>query len=228
MPPIRDGTSFIQTVGRHEKEKMKQATYILMIFFLNSCGNSEIINNGTDTKQIMELTAKVDSVLFLENFKRDNKYEPISLNYNGKPILSPGEKVQNLDSTLSFRYDPNGKYWDNFNLIKDHLSLDDNLSIELTEGSINGILFFSSDQIENQIFNISGNWTIGKEITQRNEDEIIKQITERLFPILTDKLKFQEDWKFINEKENYTEYFSVNPPKENGFWWTMDYEVKMK
>ena len=61
-----------------------------------------------------------------------------------------------------------------------------------------------------------------------NEDGIIKQITERLFPILTDKLKFQEDWKFINEKENYNEYFSVNPPKENGFWWTMDYEVKMK
>ena len=199
-----------------------------MIFYLNSCSNSGIVNNGTDTKQVMELTAKVDSVLISENFKRDDKYEPISLYYNGKPILSPGERVQNLASTLSFRYDPNGKYWDNFNLIKDHLSLDDNLSIELTEGSINGILFFSSDQIENQIFNISGNWTIDKEITQKNEDEIIERITERLFPILTDKLKFQEDWKFINEKENYTEYFSVNPPKENGFWWIMDYEVKMK
>ena len=74
---------------------MKQAIYILMIFFLNSCGYSEIVNNGTDTKQIMELTAKVDSVLISENFKKDNKYEPISLNYNGKPILSPGDKVQN-------------------------------------------------------------------------------------------------------------------------------------
>lgn len=187
-----------------------------------------MINNDADTKQITELTIKVDSVLISENFEREKKYEPISLNYNGKPILSPGEKIQNLDSTFSFRYDPNGKYWDKFNLIKDYLSLDDNLSIELTQGSINGILFFSYDQIENQIFNISGNWTIDAEITQKSEGEIIEQITERLFPILKDKLKFREGWKFINEKENYIEYFLVNPPKENGFWWTMNYEVKMK
>lgn len=186
---------------------MKQGIYVLIIMLLNSCGNSEMVNDGV--KSSSELAAKVDSILKLEHFRREATYEPLSLSYKGKPILNLGQKVENLDSTLSFRHDPNGKYWD-INLVKDHLSVDDNLSIELKQGSINGILFFSSDQIENQIFRLSGYWTIGTELTENNKDEIIKQITEKLFPILKDKLQFESGWSFENKEENYVEHSFFN------------------
>ena len=186
------------------------------------CGNSESRISKSETE------LEVDSIFLSHHFNRDVAYEPISLIYNEKPILSPGQKVQNLDSTLSFRYDPNGDFWNAFNLIADHLSLDDDLSIALKQGSINGIFFFSSDQIGNQIFNISGNWTIGTELTDSNQEEIIHQFTENLFPILKGKLVFEKNWNFENRKKGYIEYFSTYPPKGKGFYWTIDYQVKMK
>ena len=134
---------------------MKLLTFILIILFLNSCGDSEK-SSQNESEQNVEIQLKVDSILSSHNFKREIVYEPLSLIYNGKPILNPGQKVVTLDSTLSFRYDPNGKFWNKSYLIKDHLSLDDEISINLNEGSINGIFFFSSDQIENQIFDVSG------------------------------------------------------------------------
>ena len=201
---------------------MKQGIYILIILLFSSCVNVENQENES------EIGSEIESIMNSENFKREISYEPISLNFKGKPILSLGQKVETLDTTLSFRYDPNGDFWDKVNLIKDHLSLDDNLSIELKQGSINGIFFFSSDQKENQIFNVAGNWTIGTKITEDNEAEIIEQIVEKLFPILRGQLRFEENWKYENPKKKYVEYFTMNPPKENGFYWTMDYEIKMK
>ena len=181
-----------------------------------------------ESKISSEDELQIDSILHSKNFKREIKYEPISLTYNGRSILSPGQKIETLDSTLSFRYDPNGDFWNKLNLIKDHVCLDDELSIELKQGSINGIFFFSSDQKENQIFNIAGNWTIGTKLTKNNEDEIIEYITNQLFPILKKKLRFEENWKYEIKKPNYIEYFAMNPPKENGFYWTMDYKVALK
>ncbi len=212
-------------VGRNE-EKLKQRIYILAILFLNSCGYFK--NQKNDSEISSDMETRIDSILNSENFDRKIFYEPISLNFKGKAILRPGQKLDALDTTLSFRYDPNGGFWDKFNLIEDHLSLDDNLSIELKEGSINGIFFFSSDQQEKQIFNIAGNWTIATEVSDENEDQIIEQITGKLFPCLKGKIVFEENWKYENKKRDFVEHFKLKSPKENGYSWTMDYEVKMK
>lgn len=176
----------------------------------------------------MYKSLELKAIFYSHNFSKNLKYAPISLIYKGKSILSPGQKTEKLDSLFSYRYDSEGGFRDEFNIVRDYLSLDDNLSIELKEGSINGILFFSSDQKENKIFNISGNWTIATKLTEDNKEEIIEEITEKLFPILRDKLKFESGWKYENIKDNYIEYFSLNSLNKNRHYWNLDYEVKMK
>ena len=172
---------------------------------------------------------KLESIFYSQNFRRNLKYEPISLIYKGKSILYPGQKVENLDSSLSFRPDTEGEFREEYNIVRDYLSLDDNISIELKQGGyIGGILYFSSDQKEKQIFNISGNWTIGIKLTEKDKSKIIEHFTEKLFPILKGKLKLEAGWKYENRKENYVESFSLNSPNENGHYWNLDYKVKMK
>lgn len=195
------------------------------MLLLNGCGKS--VNQVVEIKPAHESHSRVDPIFLLENFRRDVEYQPISLRYKGKSILIPGQKVEDIHSSLSFRYDPNGDFWNKSSLIKDHLSLDDDLSIELEKGSINGIFFFSSDQKENRVFNISGNWTIRTQLTEDNEVEIIEQITKKLFPILKNKLKFEKNWKYESKNKNYIEHFLINPPKEEGSYWTMNYKVQM-
>lgn len=205
---------------------MKQGVFVLIIVFLNSCNNTEQAVDEAKTNS--DILVKVDSILIAQNFKRETKYEPLSLNLNGKPILRPGQKIETLDSTFSYSWDVNGAYWNQSNLIKDHLSMDTELSIDLDLGSINGIFFFSSDQIENQIFNIQGSWLIDTEVTSKNENEIIEKISDILFPCLIDKIKFDENWKYSIKKANYVEQFELNSPKENeGLQWSLSYQVIM-
>ncbi|WP_299117436.1 hypothetical protein [uncultured Winogradskyella sp.] len=205
---------------------MKMICYFIITLILFSCKNSEKQNKPSG--QIDEVEFKVDSILNAQNFNKTTQYEAISLVYNGKPLVSLGQKIEQLDPTLSFRDDPNGDFWNKTYLIKDHLSMDKNLSMSLSKGSINGILFFSSDQIDHQIFNISGGWTIEAEVTKENESEVVNEIT-KLFPCLKNNLELREDWEYINKKEKYIEYFIINSSKENnGVFWTMNYDVKIK
>src|SRR5215212_2295950 len=138
-------------------KKMKNEIYILMLIILNSCSN--FVKKPNQYFATID-EVKLDSILKTENFNSGMDYGKVSLIYKGKSIFSLGQKLETLDSTFSFRYDPNGKYSNSFNLVIDYLSLDDNLSINLSEGSINGILFFSADQKNKGVFNIGGNWTI--------------------------------------------------------------------
>ena len=206
---------------------MKYGTYISIILLFNYCARPD--NLKKESQQITEKKFQVDSILNSHNFNREVLYDPLSLIYNGKPILRPGQKVENLDSTLSFRYDPNGDFWNKSYLIKDHLSLDEDLSINLKQGSINGILFFSSDQVDNQIFNVTANWTIDTDINEKNSGEIIEIFEKQLFPSLTEKIKFEENWEYEVEKDNYVEYFRMNSPEESpNLYWTIDYYIQMR
>ena len=110
--------------------------------------------NKTDRNQII-----LDSIYRAEKFDSIKDYKPLSLNYKGNPILRIGQKTSELDSTLSYRMDPNMDYQGFENLITDYLSIDDNLLIELGNySSLNGIAFFSADRKSKRIFNVSASW----------------------------------------------------------------------
>lgn len=180
-----------------------------------------------EKKAVSKNTTNIDSILITKNFKRETVYKPISLNYKGKSLLRPGQKIDSLNVNLAFQPNANGEFQDIHHLIKDYISLDNNLSIQLKQGSINGILTFSVDQNEDQIFNISGNWTIDTHITKNSKIEIVDSITKQLFPVLKEKLKFKENWKYENKNDHYTEYFMLNSPDKNRLFWNLDYQIKM-
>src|SRR5690606_19616592 len=118
---------------------MKIQTIIVFQIILFSCGQKKIEN-----KNAFDNLSKLDSIFNAENFQPETSYTPISLYYKSNPLLIPGQKTEDLPDNLSYRPDPNSDYQDYFDLIIDYLSLDDNFSIELSSGSINGIIFFSA------------------------------------------------------------------------------------
>ena len=152
-----------------------------------------------------------------------------SLVHKGKPIFNPGQQVESLDEKFSCVRDPNGDHSDMRKWVFDYYCSDPSLSAYLKTGSINGILFFSSAKDKGKIFSISGSWTIDADLTnQKVKQESIKAITEKLFPILKDKLELNPGWSYTNEKDSFTEYFKVTSPGESGAYWKLNYEVKTK
>jgi hypothetical protein len=85
----------------------------------------------------------VDSIFLAEGFDTASVYaDAVCLQYKGKPVLTIGQNTKQLDTTFSYRRDPNGKYEKHFQTVTDYLSLDDFYSAELSTGSIVGAFFF--------------------------------------------------------------------------------------
>lgn len=199
--------------------------YLLSLFILMGC--QEFKTQFDEMKQQRLNEIKLDSILDANHFDTALTYDSISLQHQNQALLSIGQDVNLLRERLSYRSDPNGSYEDHFPVVTDYLSLDDNLSINLEEGFINGALFFSVEQVQQQIFTFSGHWTIDVEITNHNEAKIIQQITTHLFPILKGHLKFENDWQHQVDKGNFVEHFNLQAPRDKGFWWTLNYTIEL-
>lgn len=204
---------------------MKIQTIIAFQIILFSCGCGQ---KKIENKNALDNLSKLDSIFNVENFQPETSYTPISLYYKSNPLLIPGQKTEDLPDNLSYRPDPNSDYQDYFDLIIDYLSLDDNFSIELSSGSINGIIFFSADRIEKRIFNIRGHWTIDKDIDNDSINEINQAICDRLFPKLKGKIEFNDDWNYSINHQNLSEIFKLKAPVKNGGRWTLSYSVELK
>ena len=169
----------------------------------------------------------LDSILKSEKFRGSFLYQPLSLYYNGQPVFSIGQQVTEIDSTFSFRYDPNMNYEGFENIITDYLSTDDNFTIDIDGHSyISGILFFSKIKKSKQIFNVSGSWSFNllkPEIKQKALD----LFTKNLFPILKNKIQLVNNWSFDYESENQIEHFKLKL-NENSNNWILVYEVELK
>ncbi|WP_146194117.1 hypothetical protein [Brumimicrobium oceani] len=154
-----------------------------------------------------------------EEFDVSKEYSPISLMYKEKPFLTPGQKLEDLDAELSYRLDPMSHENGNFKHKKDFLSTDDYFTVQLDIGVIGGIVFFHSDNSNNRITGISGNWTFSTDKDSLSLQVAFDQFTHRLFPILNEKLDSKRSWNLEIDKINYTETFKlIKPEEEYGFW----------
>lgn len=169
----------------------------------------------------------LDSIFEAEKFNPKLDYKPLSLIYKGKPIFSIGETTKAIDPNLSYRPDPNANYQNYFFVVKDFLSMDDDLSIELVDNSsINGIIFFSADQKEDRLFNVAGCWTFDLQNDSINKIAL-DSLSNKLFPILKNKIEFNDDWTFNNETQNLIEKWYIT--KESVLkLWSLNYKVELK
>jgi hypothetical protein len=192
---------------------------IFIILTLCSCSNQ-----AED-----DISKQIDAVFQIKNFHPNKKYEPISLFFKGKPILTIGKKIEHLDSTLSFRHDPNGQFQSYSNAIIDYLCFDDNISLsfETPYGYVSGAFYFSADIEHKQIFNVNGSWGFHRNSNSMIEKEAIKFIENQLFPVLKGKFNTEKDWVFEVDKGNYIEYFEINFNEKSLFEWVLNYEIKI-
>lgn len=193
-----------------------------MILVLTSCANE--LGKGKES----DITDELGSIFQSENFRPDFNYEPISLLYKKSPLLQPGAKTSSIDSTFWFRFDPNLKYQGKENIIIDYLSTHNELGINQSTGSINGIFYFSADKEEKRIFNISGSWLFDIELNDSTKQEAIDSFTENLFPNLKNKMSFEDGWKYEINKTGYLENFELLAPGEDENWWVLRYDINMK
>jgi len=172
----------------------------------------------------------LDSIFLAEGFDTTALYsEPVCLQYKGRPLLKLGQNIKELDTTLSFRYDPNGKYEKHFQTVVDYLSLDDFYSADLSTGSIAGALYFSADK-KGRIFRLTGNWTINGDLVDTSGMEIIDLLKQKYFPCLPQDFKGRQ--KFELSHKNHIETFRLYPSPDSadadhGYvpHWSLDYNV---
>jgi hypothetical protein len=176
-----------------------------------------------------DVTSDIQSLIYKqENFDVNESYQPISLLFKGKSLLKPGVKVDDLDSTFSFRSDPNLDYSEYSDVIIDYLSISDEYIIEMPNGgSINGIVYFSASKKDNQIFNIANHWIFDTKVNDSTEQEINNLFIKKVFPVLIDKIDFINNWSYTIDKELYLETFKLDSTS-SAFGWGLSYEVIMK
>lgn len=212
--------------------KISYFNYIISLLFficLIAC-KTNYKNNNTQPLKITKFDNKqntLDSIFRVEKFSRLKTYKPLSLMFKNKAIFGIGQNYQTIDSSLSFRPDPNLKYQYYFSIVIDYLSMDNKLSIDLgNHSSINGIIFFSVERQENQIFHISGNWRF--DLYEKKMEQIaIDAITTKLFPILKDKLELRKNWTYSLESKNQIEHFKILQ-RDSDKGWGLTYRVELK
>jgi len=218
---IQHGEALYPHVVLHLKTNI--VTYIIILLIGISCKQTDkkIANKKTDRNEMI-----LDSIYRSEKLDTIVNYQPLSLNFNGKPIFSIGQKLNEIDSNLSYRIDGNLDYQDYFPTVKDYITTEDKISVfKIGQHSyINGILYFSADQKSQRIFNVSGTWGF-----QIHESGIIEKmkiwLTEELFPELKDKFEFKDKWNYKIESQNQIEHFELTKDKES---WILNYEVELK
>jgi hypothetical protein len=203
---------------------MKISLVILVLFItILGCSNS----NNLKSKLNEEQRHTLDSIFQVEKFNPNKRYdEPLSLQYRGNPILTIGNELSSLDTNLSFHLDPNMKYEDYFSIIRDHLVFDDEYILKQTTGSLNGLIFFSSDLEKEKIFYFNGNWLLKIDSTDEAKKEAIETITTKLFPCLKGRINFDKKRKVSIDKKDFVEEFRIVKQESND--WSLFYDVKLK
>ncbi len=175
--------------------------------------------------------SQLDSIFNSENFDTTKLYpESCCLQYKGKPLLTIGQNVNQLDTSLSFRPDPNGSFDKHSKIITDYLSLDDFYSAKVSTGSIDGIIFFSADK-KGRIFSLSCSWTLNAELVDTSGMETI-HILKKFFPCLP--LDFKGKRVFELTHKDFIEKFNLYPSPDSADadlghnpHWSLRYSVKL-
>ena len=123
---------------------------VLIAVVSSSCGNE---SKGTENETKEEANNLVlDSIYTAEHFDPDRIYSSIGLFKDSLPFMKPGQTLDQLPEWFDYREDPNADYWEHYEVVVDYLSIPEEFRVELEDGSVNGIMFFSAGQKDKKIF----------------------------------------------------------------------------
>ena len=206
----------------------KLITLILTVATIGSCS----CGGGQNKKNYSVGQINTDSIVSLTNFDTLKIYgSPVCLQYKGSPLLTIGQNMLALDTGLSFRPDPNLEYSQYSPDITDYLSVDDFYYVRLNSGSLNGIIYFSTDK-KKRIFTLRGSWLFDMDINNDTKNLALQAITTNLFPCIKGQLDFDKKLKTKIEHADFTETFELVPPDTTRGRtydrWDLEYEVILK
>jgi hypothetical protein len=172
--------------------------------------------NKSAKREVME-NRQADSLVAAIGFDTIQHYtQSVCLQHHGKPLLRLSGKVAELDSTLSFRFDPNGSYNYEYPRLNDYLSVDDEFLMQQQQGSANGIVLFSSDP-KGRIFEVRGRWLLDMDTSQQVTQDALRTIARRLFPCLNSHLPLAPGEKIVIRGPQFNEIFELHAPDTTGF-----------
>lgn len=181
-------------------------TLLLICLTTFSCTNNAV-------KTATQLSQH-DSILVAVGFDTTADYVDKScLYYKGKRLLTLGQNVELLDTTFSSRPDPNGAYQNFYRLgITDYLSLDDFYSAKLSTGTIDGILFFSTEK-KKRVFRLVATFEIDADLVDTSGMEIMNYMQGKYFPCLPPDIKGRRSVEVTHE--NFVEQFRLYPSPDS-------------
>jgi len=162
-------------------------------------------------------------------FDRKKQFDPLSLVVEGRRQTFLGRRIKEVRSELHIGLDPNGEFSAVPDPVTDYFSMDPRLSLQLNEGSVNGILFVAALEDGGRIFDVSGSWLFDLDLENEGSvNEARSAIEEKLFPELKDKLRIEPGWEYSIEKDTLSEQFTISLPEAGRPYASLYYEVRMK
>lgn len=199
---------------------------ILLLICISAiaCTNN---HHSTVTKR-----SQYDSILVAANFDTTiQNADQCCFYYKGKPLLAFGHSIELFDTTFSFRPDPNGADEDFYELgITDYLSFDDFYNVQLSTGTIDGAIYFTTDK-QKRIFKLDASFAIEAALVDTSGMEIMNYLHDKYFPCLPPDFKDQQNFELIHQ--NFVEQFrlfvspdSIGTEHHLKPHWTLDYTIK--
>lgn len=175
---------------------------------------------------ILSCSVGVEQAFERENFDPNKEYEPLSLQYNGHPIFSIGQKVKTIDSLITYKKNTSDKYHHSPKNITDYISTDSNLTIWIDTSYVAGSIQFSVDNTRGRVFRTIGYWTFNFPNDSLIMNELKTQFSSKFFPVLKNSIQFKKSWNKVITHPNFKENFKLKLNKKLNLW-VLSYEVKL-
>jgi hypothetical protein len=142
-----------------------------------------------------KLTTKLDSIFLSKNFDTTLNYkDSCSLFFKEKPLFKMGQLLNQLDNSFSYSLDANGTFQNEFDLVTDHYSTDTAFTKKQASGSLNGIVYFTTDK-KGRVFTLHAAWLLDIPNTAEAETEAINTLRKDFFPCLPDDFNYTQTFR---------------------------------
>lgn len=198
---------------------------LFAIICLQSCGQKT--EGDPRDKSTISIPAVLDSAFQKHHFDPRHTYsEPICLQYRGRPLLTMGQNVQSLDTSIFLNLDANGEFPNDWPTIVENYAILDDYILKQSTGSLNGIILLATDSI-GHIFKFSANWYLAIEDSEAAENEAIQTICGSLFPCTCNHLDFEEHRQLIIHHADFDEQWELEAPENEFDRWGLHYTVQL-
>ncbi len=208
--------------------KHKLSSFMVFVLFLGSVACVEKQADNASVSPLLLDTVAANPVFAAVHFDPQHAYSaPVCLQFQGKPLLTIGQNIRDLNPLVLKNRDPNGPNQDQWNVVFDYYCIEDEYILAMPGGSFNGMTYLSTDSL-GTIFALSQSWYMDGGETQESQHEALRRLRKTVFPCTSSMLNFGEKKRFVLVHEDFDEVFELYAEEGRAFedgGWHLQYEV---